>query len=376
MKTLRIISRYLIGLTFIFSGFVKGQDPLGTSFRIEDYFIAYGMNWALPAALFLSILLCAAEFGLGWALIWNALPRVTTYLVTAMMSFFTLVTLYDAIYNPVPDCGCFGDAIKLTNIETFLKNVVLMIFVVVLLVTRKKESPKWKQSQQIVIAAIGILIMTSTSLYAYQRLPLIDFMDWKVGKNMYPSTEVAARYYVTYKNNTTGETKEYESNAYPYNDSVWLSQWSFVSTRIDDPSAALRHQLQLVDMSGGDVTDSYLKGGQYQLIATVWDEETLKGESMDKLIAIGKELAKHNCIIAVASPVLPEEAIAYNEKHENMFDMLSADDIVLKTMVRANPGVILMHQGIVIDKWNLKSLPDAEELIKRWPGLDTSTQTE
>ncbi len=376
MKTLRIISRYLIGLTFIFSGFVKGQDPLGTSFRIEDYFIAYGMDWAIPASLFLSVLLCAAEFGLGWALLWNALPRVTTYLVTAMMTFFTLVTLYDAIYNPVPDCGCFGDAIKLTNIETFLKNVVLMVFVGILLFTRRFEKSSWSLPKQFLIAVVGILLMSGTSLYAYQRLPLIDFMDWKVGKNMYPTTDVPAKYYVTYKNNSTGETKEYESHAYPYNDSIWLSQWTFVSTRIDDPSAALRHQLQLIDMSGGDVTDSYLKGSQYQLIAIVWDEETLNSKSMERLIKMGQELANHNCIIAVASPVIPEQAIAYNEKHGNLFDMLSADDIVLKTMVRANPGVILMHQGVVIDKWNLKGLPDVEELLKRWPGLDTSVQSE
>lgn len=132
MKTLRIFSRMLVGIVFMFSGFVKAVDPLGSTYKFQDYFTAFQMEWAHPLALYLGILLCVAEFVIGVGLLFGTRMRLFAYAVTIFMTFFTILTLVLAIYNPVSDCGCFGDAIKMTNWQTFYKNVVLMVFTLVI----------------------------------------------------------------------------------------------------------------------------------------------------------------------------------------------------------------------------------------------------
>jgi len=369
MKTFRIISRYLLGITFIFSGFVKGQDPLGTMFKIEDYLIAYNMNWALPLALAMSIALCAFEFSLGYALIFNLKPKLTRWLITAVMIFFTVLTFFDAIYNPVPDCGCFGDAIVLTNWQTFYKNLVLMVFIAGLFATRKLENQPMKPCTQWVALFAGFLGFALFSFYSYRHLPVIDFLPWKTGKNMYPVSTQTARYYVTYRNNATGETKEFESNDFPYNDSVWLSQWSFVEQRVDDPSAALRHELQATDLNGDDITDRYIKNPDYQIIITLYNPDGFGREVIRRLRPLVDYLYTEGHTPALLTAALPEESRQLSEKLDEHIDVLNADDIVLKTMVRANPGVMLMKDGVVLAKWNWRDVPKIEELRKKYPGF-------
>lgn len=369
MKTFRIISRYLLGITFIFSGFVKGQDPLGTMFKIEDYLIAYNMNWALPLALAMSITLCAFEFTLGYALVFNLRPTLTRWLITAVMIFFTVLTFFDAIYSPVPDCGCFGDAIVLTNWQTFYKNLVLMVFIVGLFVTRKFEDSPTKHCTQWVALLAGFLGFALFSFYSYRHLPVIDFLSWKTGKNMYPVSTQTPRYYVTYRNNTTGETKEFESNNFPYNDSVWMSQWSFVEQRVDDPTAALRHGLQATDQNGDDVTDLYIKNPDYQVIITLYNPDGINREVMGHLTLLVDYLYNEGHTPALITAALPEETPQIAEKFNNHVEVLNADDIVLKTMVRANPGVMLMKGGVVLDKWNWRDVPEVKKLKEKYPGF-------
>ena len=146
MKFLRILSRYIVGIVFIFSSFVKGLDPMGTMFKIEDYFIAYGTEWAMPFALFLTVVLCTAEFVVGILLVLNVRIRIVSWLLLIMMLGFTAMTFYDALYEPVPDCGCFGDAIIMTNWQTFYKNVVLMVFTLIILFTGRLAKPAWRPS--------------------------------------------------------------------------------------------------------------------------------------------------------------------------------------------------------------------------------------
>lgn len=373
MKAIQLISRYALAITFLFSGFVKGQDPLGTMFKIEDYLIAYNMDWAMPLALALSIALCSFEFAIGFALLFNLKPVLTRWMVTLTMTFFTILTFFDAIYNPVPDCGCFGDAIVLTNWQTFYKNVVLMVFVAGLLITRKASTQAIRPCTQWLTLLAGFLGFALFSFYSYRHLPLIDFLDWKVNKNMYPTSEIQARYFVTYKNNSTGETREYESNNFPYNDSVWMSQWSFVDQRVDDPSAALRHNLQAVDSYGDDVTDVYIKNTDYQLLITLYDSKVLNNEIETRLKPIVNFFYESGREPAVITASLPEELHEIAARFDNKVTMLNADDIVLKTMVRANPGVMLMKNGVVKGKWNWRDTPDAETLIHKFPDLTTPT---
>ena len=142
MKNLRLISRVIVGLIFMFSGFVKGVDPLGSAYKYHDYFVAFHLDFLSPFVLYLGILLCVLEFMIGLALVTGVKMRLATILVTIFMVFFTILTFILALTNPVSDCGCFGDALILTNWETFFKNIIIMIFVIIIIVGRKKFKNK------------------------------------------------------------------------------------------------------------------------------------------------------------------------------------------------------------------------------------------
>ncbi|MBU1368903.1 MAG: DoxX family protein, partial [Bacteroidetes bacterium] len=256
---LRNFSRQLVGIIFIFSGFVKGVDPLGTAYRIEDYFIAYGTEWASGLALLLSILLSTAEFVIGMALVTGLHLRVTSWFLLIMMLFFTGITYYDALYEPVPDCGCFGDAIKLTNWETFYKNIIMMVFVLLIFFNRKRFKINLTRSFQWILVILFFVGFGYFSLYNYKHLPLIDFRAWKVGEQLNPDGEQETLVYLTYRNIETGETQEYLSPDYPWDDEQWLENWEFVDQRTVLLGEQPEHGLFAEDADGNEMTQVILE---------------------------------------------------------------------------------------------------------------------
>lgn len=363
MKYLRTISRVLIGIIFIYSGIVKGVDPMGTMFKIEDYFIAYGTEWASPIALFLSVFLCTFEFFLGASFLLNLRVKKTFPFMVLLMSFFTIVTFFDALYNPVPDCGCFGEALILTNWQTFWKNVFIMLLILFMYISRKKAEPVWRIPVQNTLLIIAPLAFLAFSLYNYYTLPMMDFRAWKVGKNMYPKKELPVQYYLTYKNKETGEEKEFLSPNYPYNDSSWLAKWEFSSSRTYDPNEARKHTLQLVDEYGQDVTESYIRNPEPQFLIVAWklnDVDERVWPALNQLYENADSLGAHTALLTTA---LQDKIRAFRQKTGAAYDILNADDIELKTMVRARPGIILMKDGYVVNKWNWRNFPGAAEAL-------------
>ena len=218
MKILRTIFRILVGLVFIYSGFVKAIDPLGTVYRMEDYFLAFNIPWFMQFSLYLTIFLCVLEFSVGISLLFNLWIRKMAWVLLAMMIYFTVLTFFDAVYNLVPDCGCFGEALKLTNIQTFIKNIILMGFVVPIFIWRKKFRSLLPSLGDFTMLFIIAAAFSALSIYCYRHLPIIDFMDWKVGNRVNKTETLPVKFYVTYKNKLTGEEKEYVSPDYPWND--------------------------------------------------------------------------------------------------------------------------------------------------------------
>jgi uncharacterized membrane protein YphA (DoxX/SURF4 family) len=193
MKVIANISRILVGIVFIFSSFVKGVDPLGTSYKMEDYFLAWGWEWALPVALFLSISMCTLEFILGVSCLLNLRMKYMAWPLAALMLYFTVLTFFDAIFEPVPDCGCFGDAIKLTNWQTFYKNIVLIILAGIIFYYRKKFVIKWTQITQTALLTFFIILFSGFSLYNFRHLPMIDFRGWANGTDLAPDNQEQAK---------------------------------------------------------------------------------------------------------------------------------------------------------------------------------------
>jgi uncharacterized membrane protein YphA (DoxX/SURF4 family) len=352
MRILHFISRIIVGLVFMFSGFVKGIDPLGFAYRLEDYFAVWGTEWMTPAAIALSILLSTAEFVLGFVVLFNLKPRVNAWLLLGMMAFFTVLTFYDALENPVPDCGCFGDAIKLTNWQTFFKNVILMIPTIILFIWRKKTVDRYNNLQAYGIAALSCAAILSVFIYSYRHLPIIDFMEWKVGNKMYSEEILPVKYYVTYRNTETGEEKEYLLPDYPYNDSTWMSKWEFLGQRVEDPNQHPGSDLQIVDLEGNDVTGMIIRNPDLHFLLIAWNLH----ESNEKGLKVMREFAnaaeEDGYAFSVITSSLPPEIDSISKRLDLNFTFYQADDVVLKTMVRANPGLIMMKDGVVLDKWS------------------------
>jgi uncharacterized membrane protein YphA (DoxX/SURF4 family) len=361
MKLIRTILRIIVGLVFVFSGFVKGVDPLGTVYRMDDYFIAFGTTWAIPFSLYLTIFFCTLEFILGISLLFNLRIRITAWPLLFVMIYFTILTFFDAVLNIVPDCGCFGDAVKLTNVQTFLKNIVLMAMIIPIFISRKKFRGVLSEKTESVVLLFFILAFSGMSVYAYRHLPLVDFMAWKVGNQINKKATGPVKFYLTFKNNKSGEIKEFLSPDYPWNDSVWMAEWKFISQRVDDPNADQNMALRIEEKSGNDITGNIIDNPDYQFILVAYDLTATDKKAFLRILPFYKKAEADGysfvCLTTTDFPGIRKFKIA----NGTAFEFYQADDVVLKTMVRSNPGLILIKGGKVIEKWHCNDFPTFEE---------------
>ncbi len=366
-KTKRILSeglflmiiRVLLALVFIFSATVKGVDPLGTAYRIEDYLDAYSWYWLHDYAFALGIFLIGIEFLIGFALLFKLQTRLAALGVLLMMIIFTVVTYYDASYNMVPDCGCFGDAVKLTNWETFYKNIVLIVMAIIVFAVRGKMvsgKPFWFQN--VVLVMFGGLFVWFI-FYNYNHLPLIDFREWKKGNDMKSLNLDQVKTYVTYQNKATGEEKEYLSPEYPWSDSVWMSEWTFVDQRIDESAVVRKHHLMIMDSLGNDYTTDLVENPGSQLLLIAYHVDVANKKGMAIASKLFEEAENKGVDFALVCANDPLSLTKYIEVYGMYYPIYFADDIELKALIRSNPGLVYLRNGIVIDKWHFNDFPDS-----------------
>ena len=349
------INRMLVGVLFIFSSFTKGVDPLGTKYKMLDYLAAYGMEWMNDAALVLAVVMILAEFIVGICLFLNVLPRLATLGALLLMLFFTCTTFFDAMYDLVPDCGCFGTAIKMSNWQTFFKNLVIDAVLIPVAINYKSLKTKWLSLLgQWILAAILMIVFVWFEVYNIRHLPVVDFTDWKVGKDMSPKEYDAGKIFVTYQNIETGDTQEFISPDYPWNDSVWMSQWRFVSQRSEGGSSSLG--FAILDAEGSDFTHILFETDNlYVFVAPYLDEFSEKDfENCEKMIELVDNQGFDYIWITSVSPEYVERL---NEKYQMFYDVYYGDELELKTIVRSNPGLMLIDNGLIINKWSKIDFP-------------------
>jgi len=363
MRIVRIISRVVLGLVFILSGFVKGVDPLGTAYKIEDYFIVFGVNWAIPFSLSLAVILCVSEFSLGIFLLTNIFKKTTAWLVALMMLFFTFLTLNDALYNPVPNCGCFGDFIILTNWETFYKNLVIDFFLIFIFITRNKFESPYKKTTEWSIAVLVIAIFTLFNSYNINHLPIIDYRDWKVGKNLVLETTQDLKYYLIYTNKNTHESKEFLSPNYPYNDSLWMTEWEYTDMRIVDPNE-YPTEVSFFNLNGDDVTLDILQDPLYHFLLVSYDLKLANWENLEKIRSIKNQAEADGYSFSMITSSSEETIDNFQKSQQFYADFYQGDDIDLKTIIRSNPGLIVIKKGKIIGKWAHAYLPSYKSIIK------------
>lgn len=343
------VCRLLVGALFIFSSFTKGVDPLGTKYKMLDYLAVYGMTWLNNFAMVLAMLMILAEFIVGICLITKVLPRLAVLGATLLMLFFTFTTLFDALYDLVPDCGCFGTAIKMSNWQTFYKNLVIDAVLIPLIMNNKQLENKLEKGVQWIIAIAFALAFLGFEIYNYRHLPVVDFMNWKVGKQMTIETAEESKVYLTYRNKATGETQEYLSPNYPWNDSVWMSQWEFVDQRVEGVTNFLG--FSALDLEGNDVTENIL-ATENLLMFTSHDLSKVTEKEWDKVREITETAGKRGYVVIWVVADEPEYVEQLMEKHDFLYEVYYADELEIKPIVRSNPGLIWLDNGLVKDKWS------------------------
>lgn len=364
--SLNVVARIIVGLVFLFSSFVKGVDPLGTSYKITEYMTTwsfFGMSFEgfVPLATPLSVLLVVLEFTVGTMLIFGSFRRLTAWTLLLMMIFFTGSTLYDALTNEVTDCGCFGDAIKLTNWQTFGKNVVLMILAIWIFITMNIRRKK-RTEHDVLVLIFSVVIMTIFAIFNINNEPCIDFRAWKMGNQMMEMDEgLEVQSFVTYRNTTTGETEEFLSSELvnKMSDPEWEKNWEWESSRVVDPHEIKADGFSMLDMDMEDHAHELIGSPDYLLIVTIHHLDKVDEKGI-RAIQQTFEMANENGVqMVLLSSALPEDvqAFLYDNKLDEM-EFYFADATAIETMARSNPAFVLMKEGKVMGKWHHRHVRD------------------
>lgn len=355
--TLNVIARWFVGLVFLYSSFVKGVDPMGTMFKVQEYMTAWSIGnitfeWALPMAGVLSVALICAEFIIGILLIFNAYRRLAAWGLAAMMLFFTVTTLVDALTNKVTDCGCFGDAIKLTNWQTFWKNIVLDVPTVwIVLTCNLRRKRRFERDAIVLIVALAAMLVFA--MYNIKHEPVIDFRPWKIGNRMIEERE--AMNHMTMQNKETGETVtvdyrngEWDSVPAEYKD---FSRWEILTSTSDEPFEIKADGFSMMDIEGNDHALELLPAEDGLIIITVHHLEDMDEDGVMS-VTRAKAMAEENGIqIVMLTSALPEEMQAWlYQNNISGLDYLFADATAIETMMRGNPGFMYVKDAVVVDK--------------------------
>ena len=307
----------------------------------------------------------AFEFSLGALLLTKVKARWITTLALLMMIFFTLTTIYDALYNEVPDCGCFGDALIITNWQTFYKNLVIDSFILVLFFRRKDIKLKWPSQVQVIVASLIIGGFFAFENYNIQHLPVLDFRPWKEGNRLLPENPKPIKYYLTYKNTSTGETKEFLSKDLPWQDSVFMANWKWESSREDDPNFEEKRTFPMVDEAGDDWSSDIVQYDGGVLIISIYDITKMTQLEADILSNFVHDASDAGLNIVLLNSNATSVFEEYKKKL-NMPDMelYSSDDTALKAAVRSNPGLIIVKDAVVLAKYHVNDFPEIETIKK------------
>ena len=420
MKYLVTIARIIVGNLFIFSGVVKANDPLGFSYKLEEYFVEFGMNWEWLHSILvpLAAALCIAEIIMGVAVLVGWRMKEISWSLLLMIGFFTILTGASAIFEIVRSCGCFGDAIPLTPWQSFFKDIILMVFILIIFAKRNVIKPwennthllgiylistlilfvlgamlDWRMVSEVLIflwiaiivkyvsqkpslaANVAILMSLVYSLYltigSTTDLPFKDFRPYAVGKNLpeqmtLPEGAIEPVYenILVYKNIKTGETKEF-TNANFNASKIWENkEWEWLSTDnelIVEGDVAKITDLTISNHQDEELTDLVL-AEEKALWIVCYDMNLTDKENLNTINELTKQAQEKGIKVYGLSSAGEELKNKLIKENDLNFDFYVTDGIVLKTMVRSNPGIMYLVNGNVRGKWHHSNVPAIDEL--------------
>lgn len=370
--------RIAVGLLFIFSGLIKANDPLGFSYKLEEYFEVFHMTWLNGFALSMAIILCALEMILGFALLIGARAVKVVWGLLLLIIFFAFLTFYSAFFKVVQTCGCFGDAIPLTPWQSFSKDMILLLLVLVLFVNRKsiKSLANAKTGDKLLIGAA--VVSVGFGLYTYNFLPVVDFLPYKIGANILqemktPPGAVPDEFEVTYnlKNKKTKATKTMTDKEYLksgiWKDTNWEVQGNPESRLVKKGFEPKIRDLNIQDAQGNNYNEELLSSPFYSLVIVAWNLEATNTDAVNRLNALAINLTQnYNTRTIFLTSNAPDQAQQFAKEHKLVSELFYADGVPLKTMIRSNPGIILLKNGTVVNKWHFHNVPKYDDLVKNY----------
>jgi uncharacterized membrane protein YphA (DoxX/SURF4 family) len=374
-------SRWFVGILFIFSGLIKANDPLGFGYKLQEYFEVFHIDFLNNWATGIAIILCVLEIVLGALLLFGFWRNQVTKGLLGLIIFFTFLTFVSAAFKVVTSCGCFGDAIPLTPWQSFTKDLILLVLIVYLFINRKKINPLTTNQKLQRGLAIGVLVASFFfGIYTYNFLPIIDFLPYKVGSSIPESMKLlpgAAQdeYLIMYqlKNKKTAETKTMSDKDYMAQE-IWKDEnWEVVGT----PDRKLIKKgydikikdLLITDASGTDYTKEIVENPYYNLVVVAYNLKDANEKAVQEINALALNATdQFNIRTVLLTSNSAQDADAFSKKNKLFAEVFYADAVPLKSMVRANPGVLLLKNGVIINKWHFHTLPSFDKLSEKYFG--------
>ncbi len=353
----------MLAALFIFSGFVKAVDPLGSFYKIQDYLTAFGIISWFPAylPLLFAIVLSSAEFCVGVFLFFGVRRKIASTLALLLMGVMTPLTLYLALANPVSDCGCFGDAWVLTNWQTFGKNIVLLVAAIAVFRDRKLMFRFVTLKIEWMVSLYTLLFVFALSFYCLEYLPVLDFRPYKIGTNIKAGMEIPegakpSVFESRFVLEKDGRRQEFTLDNYPD------STWTFVETRTVLKEKGYEppiHDFSMISLgTGEDITDSVLSDKGYAFLLVAHRIEEADDSNIDLINEIYDYSAEHGYGFYALTSSPAEEIGMWRERTGAEYPFCQMDDITLKTIIRSNPGLLLIKDGTILNKWSDNQLPD------------------
>ncbi len=358
--------RFVMALTFVFSGYVKAIDPLGTQYKLHDYLKAVGMaGYVSPTVtLAVSVLLSALEFSIGIFLLFAIHRRKTSKMALAFMVVMTLVTLWLWVANPISDCGCFGDAILLTNGQTLLKNIILLGCAVLVSRMPLRMVRFISKTNQWIVMNYTLLFILASSVWCLYDLPWFDFRPYHIGANISKGMEIPEgakrpEFVTTFILEKNGEKKEFTLDNYPD------STWTFVDSKtrlVSEGYVPPIHDFSIQTMDGGeDITEQVLADEGYTFLLVAPHLEEASDANFGKIDQLYEYAEDHGYPFYCLTASAKEAVERWKELTGAEYPFCVTDETTLKTVIRSNPGLLLIKEGTIIQKWSHNRLPDLPE---------------
>jgi uncharacterized membrane protein YphA (DoxX/SURF4 family) len=369
MRFLIQLCRILVGGLFIFSGLIKANDPLGFSYKLDEYFEAFGTEYLLPFSLFISIFMCAIETLLGFMLLIGARIKLTLWLLLLMILFFASLNFYSGYYNKVRECGCFGDAIKLTPWQEFANNMVMLVMTLIMMIGKNNIRPLMGRTIENFFVLLAALASVGFPLYTYNYLPIIDFRPFAIGKNIQegmklPPDAKPDSILMVFIYEKDGKQIELTTEQLKTIDSTYkfIDRKDKIIREGDKPAI---HDFSIVSVDGNDYTEQILNYPGYYFFLVCYDLDKTNKNVFGKINDFVR-ICREEKVPIIALTASSDKIDWFKKETETTLDFYLTDQTTLKTMIRSNPGLMLLKQGTVIDMWHYHSFPSYSDVKRKY----------